>query len=243
MIESNYSLTRLFLTHDITVVIDGKNFTMHLPSIRDLYLERDWNMFYHILNMGSKELTNILHLKEDLSSLKIINLILGDLGQFPQYNVIYNALIDKLPLLLPEYKWDSINKQMKIGSITITDEIWDYIIYLVKLSSGEKVTKPLVFTTEEERQFYMAQKAYEEKLNKIKSSNAKNNDEDSLIKAMLSIVYAFPSLTFDYLADQTMAQIQWLQKHAAGAVSYEVNARAFAAGNIKKGSKLEFFIK
>ena len=89
----------------------------------------------------------------------------------------------------------------------------------------------------------MAQKAYEEKLNKIKSSNAKNNDEDSLIKAMLSIVYAFPSLTFDYLADQTMAQIQWLQKHAAGAVSYEVNARAFAAGNIKKGSKLEFFIK
>jgi hypothetical protein len=40
-----------------------------------------------------------------------------------------------------------------------------------------------------------------------------------------------------------MAQIQWLQTHAAGAVSYEVNAQAFAAGNTKKGKKLEFFIK
>jgi hypothetical protein len=40
-----------------------------------------------------------------------------------------------------------------------------------------------------------------------------------------------------------MAQIQWLQKYAAGAVSYEVNAEVFAAGNMKKGSKLDFFIK
>jgi hypothetical protein len=47
----------------------------------------------------------------------------------------------------------------------------------------------------------------------------------------------------DYLINQTMAQIQWLQKQAAGAVSYEVNAQAFAAGNMKKGKKLEFFIK
>jgi hypothetical protein len=60
---------------------------------------------------------------------------------------------------------------------------------------------------------------------------------------MLSITYAFPSLTFDYLYNQTMAQIQWLQKHAAGAMSYEVNAKAFAAGNVKKGKKLDFFIK
>lgn len=29
-----------------------------------------------------------------------------------------------------------------------------------------------------------------------------------MMKIMLSIIYAFPSLTFDYLFDQTMAQIQ-----------------------------------
>ena len=87
----------------------------------------------------------------------------------------------------------------------------------------------------------MAQKEKEDKINRIKSQ--RQSDKDGLIKIILSITYAFPSLTFDFLFNQTMAQIQWLQKYAAGAVSYEVNAQAMAAGNMKKGKKLDFFIK
>jgi hypothetical protein len=64
-----------------------------------------------------------------------------------------------------------------------------------------------------------------------------------LAKILLYITYAFPSITIDYLINQTMAQIRWLQKYAAGAVSYEVSAQALAAGNMKKGKKLDFFIK
>ena len=87
----------------------------------------------------------------------------------------------------------------------------------------------------------MAQREQEEKIAKLKQS--RNNDKDGLAKILLSITYAFPSITIDYLCNQTMAQIQWLQKYAAGAVSYEVNAQALAAGNMKKGKKLDFFIK
>lgn len=87
----------------------------------------------------------------------------------------------------------------------------------------------------------MAQREQEEKIAKLKQS--RNGDKDGLAKVLLSITYAFPSITIDYLCNQTMAQIQWLQKYAAGAVSYEVNAQALAAGNMKKGKKLDFFIK
>lgn len=87
----------------------------------------------------------------------------------------------------------------------------------------------------------MAQREQEEKIAKLKQS--RNGDKDGLAKILLSITYAFPSITIDYLCNQTMAQIQWLQKYAAGAVSYEVNAQAMAAGNMKKGKKLDFFIK
>ncbi|MDY4729518.1 MAG: hypothetical protein SPC26_05265 [Lactobacillus amylovorus] len=87
----------------------------------------------------------------------------------------------------------------------------------------------------------MAQREQEEKIAKLKQS--RNGDKDGLAKILLSITYAFPSITIDYLCNQTMAQIQWLQKYAAGAVSYEVNAQALAAGNMKKGKKLDFFIK
>jgi hypothetical protein len=86
----------------------------------------------------------------------------------------------------------------------------------------------------------MAQQAAEEKIRKLR---AKKGDAEGLIKMMLVITYKFPSITIDYLFNQTMAQIHWLQKLAAGAVSYEVNAKAFAAGNTKKGKKLDFFIK
>ena len=87
----------------------------------------------------------------------------------------------------------------------------------------------------------MAQREQEEKIAKLKQN--RNGDKDGLAKILLSITYAFPSITIDYLCNQTMAQIQWLQKYAAGAVSYEVNAQALAAGNMKKGKKLDFFIK
>ena len=87
----------------------------------------------------------------------------------------------------------------------------------------------------------MAQREQEEKIAKLKQS--RNGDKDGLAKILLSITYAFPSITIDYLCNQTMAQIQWLQKYAAGAMSYEVNAQALAAGNMKKGKKLDFFIK
>ena len=111
---------------------------------------------------------------------------------------------------------------------------------MLRLSCGEKVEKPRTFNSEEERQFYLAQKKMDEKIKKIKSQ--KTGDSDGLLKSFLTIQYKF-NLSFDYLAEQTLAQIQWLQGYAAGAVSYEVNAQAFAAGNMKKGSKLDFFIK
>ena len=111
---------------------------------------------------------------------------------------------------------------------------------MLRLSCGEKVEKPRTFTSEDERQFYLAQKVMEEKIKKIKTQAP--GDSEGLLKSFLSIQYSF-NLSFEYLAEQTMAQIHWLQKHAAGAVSYEVNAKAFAAGNMKKGKKLDFFIK
>ena len=68
---------------------------------------------------------------------------------------------------------------------------------------------PPTFNSEEERKFYLAQKEYEKKIAKIRSKNNKQKgSEDQLIKIFLSITYAFPSLTFEFLFEQTMAQIQ-----------------------------------
>jgi hypothetical protein len=77
---------------------------------------------------------------------------------------------------------------------------------LLKLSCGEKVVQPPVFNSEEARKLYLAQQEQEEKIRRIKSQG--NHDKEGLIKGLLAITYAFPSITIDYLLDQTMAQIQ-----------------------------------
>jgi len=241
-ISSNYSLSRLFITKNIDITVDNKVFTLILKPIKEMYLDKDWNAVYHIWTASTENLKKMLPLeKEEPTSYKILTLILFQIGVYDKYRKFYDIFHNKLLEIIPDLEIDLGHKELKVNGISITEEIWEYVIYLLKLSNGEKVEKPLTFTSEEARQLYLAQKANEEKIRKIKSQ--KQGDTDALSKIMLSITYAFPSFTFDYLYNQTMAQIQWLQKHAAGAVSYQVNAQAFAAGNVKKGKKLDFFIK
>ena len=70
------------------------------------------------------------------------------------------------------------------------------------------------------------------------SGNSSSND--SLLKTLICITYAFPSFSLDTLTGFTITQIQWLYNDAAKAINYQVKAQAYAAGNIKK---LDFFLK
>jgi len=242
-IESNYSISRLFITKEIEITIDNKqSFIIILRPIKDLFLDKDWNIAYHLWTASGEKLQQLLPLKDkEPTPYDILKVIFFTIGQYDKYRKYYDIFFKKIKELIPGIEIDLGHKEIKVNDISITEEIWEYVIYLLKLSNGERVEKPPTFDSEEARQFYLAQKAAEEKIKKIKSQ--KEGDANALAKIMLSITYAFPSLTFDYLYNQTMAQIQWLQKHAAGAMSYEVNAKAFAAGNVKKGKKLDFFIK
>lgn len=247
-IEDNYSITRLFVTKTIKIIVrekqDGKTlfkFDLILQPIKELFLNDDWNIAYHLLTNDDYKKLFSLKGELDLQPFEAMTLVLCELGKYDRFAKFADIIRDSLVKILPDFNIDYINKCLKIGDNTITEEIWDRIIYLLKLSCGEKVTPPLTFDSEEARKFYLAQKAAEEKIKKLRAQ--KSGDVDGLSKMMLHITYVFPSFTMDYLWDQTMAQIQWLQKYAAGAVSYEVNAQAFAAGNVKKGKKLDFFIK
>jgi len=242
-INSNYSIPRLFTTKEIEISVDNnKTFSIFLKPIKDFFLDKDWNIVYHLWTASGEKLKKMLPLEnEEPTPYNVLKVIFFEIGKYDKYRKYYDIFFKKIQELIPGVKVDLGHKTIEVNGISITEEIWEYIIYLLKLSNGEKVTKPLTFDSEEAKQFYLAQKANEERIKQIKSQ--REGDADALSKIMLSITYAFPSFTFDYLYNQTMAQIQWLQRYAAGAVSYEVNAQAFAAGNVKKGKKLDFFIK
>ena len=238
-LKDNFSIFNLFLDKKVKIYANQKFFFLRLPTIKEFSLNDKINATYHIWTLSEEKRQQIIPIECD-SSFDFINIILFQLGIYKEYKDVLSNFQESLTFFLPDLEIDYQNKQLIVNGITITDEIWEYILYLLKLSCGEKVEKPRTFASKDERQFYLAQKKMEEKIKKIKAQ--KPGDSDSLLKSFLTIQYEF-NLSFDYLAEQTLAQIQWLQQYAAGAVSYEVNAQAFAAGNMKKGKKLDFFIK
>lgn len=241
-LNSDFSISRLFFTKDVTITADGKQLIMHLKTIKDIFTDLDWCRFYGFISKKADEndSKNIYKLLDIQDSYALIKMILFDLGQYEQFRKFYDIIKYGLESLFVNIQYDMLSKQIIIQDVIITPEIWDYIVYILKLSYGENIKPPMQFDSEEARQFFLAQQQYEEKIRNIRNQNG---GEDSILKVLLTITYAFPSLTIDYLGNQTMAQIHWLQKYAGGAVSYNVNAQAFAAGNVKKDSKLEFFIK
>ena len=241
-IQDNFDLIRLFINKFITISVDNQDFNLRVPTISDLLLNKELSISYNLWTASLEKLQKDSGLKCD-SSLEFVLKILFELNIYKEFENLSRFFETALQFFIPDVTIDYVKKHLIVNEIIITDEVWDYILYLIKRSQGEKVEKPPTFQTEQDRQNYLAQKKLDDKIKRIKQQNAANADPNGLLKIFLSITYAFPSLTFDYLFNQTMAQIHWLQEYAAGSVSYEVNAKAFAAGNIKKGSKLDFFIK
>lgn len=131
--------------------------------------------------------------------------ILFELGKYKQYKFISDNIIECLKNICPDIVFDYKTKQIIINDITMTAQIWNYLIYVLKLSCGEKTTQPLVFDSPEAKEFFLKQQEYENRINKVKAN--KEGTDDGLAKVLLAITYSFPSLTIDYLLQQTMAQI------------------------------------
>lgn len=244
-ITSDYSLTKLFVVKEINISVDSKyNFKMKVKRIRDFFEDTSWNGVYHLWTLTVSKWKEMLKIELN-SEFDYIKFIIFELGKYRQYADIADSFVKYLQQIFPNIRFEYAKKNqgIYINDLSITSEIWDYVVYLLKLTCGEKVSQPQIFNSPEERAFYLKQQQMEEKIQNLRNKD-KKIDKEGTLKALLTIVYSFPSLTFDYLINQTMAQIHWLQEMAAGEVSYAFNAKAYAAGNVKKGAKkLEFFIK
>ena len=48
ILKDNFSLSRLFITKDITIFVDNKTFNIKLKTIKDWYEDNEWNSTYHL---------------------------------------------------------------------------------------------------------------------------------------------------------------------------------------------------
>lgn len=215
------------------------------PTVKELQFNESLYVALYFWGMSEYKIEESFKLT-NCNSLNFLKFILSKayLKEFWELN---KKMKEALKFFFGDFLYIDKDNELIIQNVKITDEIWNYLIYVLKLIQGEKISKPVNMNnlSPAEKKWMEAQKKMQDKIDSIKkqSNNNKDADSDILIKIILSIIYAFPALKIDYLFNQTMAQIHWLQKYAAGSVSYNLNSMVMAAGNMKKGSKLEFFIK
>ena len=246
-ITSNYSITNLFASKQIKIYVDNTHtFGIVVKSIRDFIEDDDWHTTYRLMARDLLEWRELFQQQIQYDEpLYYLQVLMFQLGAYKQYAKVAGNIEKYLKEIIPGVKINGKEKTWEINGVTITPEIWNYVVYLLKLTCGEKVQKPRIFESAEEKAFFIKQQEMENRIKKIKrnANDKKEGGEDQLMKKILAISYSFPHLSFDYLFDQTMAQIHWLATYAAQEVSYRVSSQAYAAGNLKKGSKLDFFIK
>lgn len=247
MITDNYSITQLFYKKELKMILDKEIIIkLQIPTIANFLDREELYTFLEIVSLEPYDIKKSFGANVK-NKFEFLNLLFFTIAKYSEFFNLKKDIERELQIILNnQLKIDYKNKEFTIhtnvGDVIITPEIWDYIVYLLQLTYGKKVVLPPTFSSEEERKFYEAQKAAEAKIAEIRSKN-NSTDDEILIKMLLCITYKFPSLTFDYLFNQTMAQIHWLHNYAKGSVSYEVNAQACAMGNMKKNQKLDFFIK
>lgn len=242
-ITSNYSILNLFVkdNKEVKVFIGNQIIVLHLKSLKEFFSNDEWTTCYTVICRDDYRKKLLPTQYQSPDSLTEIKNIIFEFGMYKQYTKIVTLLREQLSTLIQDLSFDFKQKELIANNVIITSDIWNYIIYILKLSCGEKEEKPPVFENEAARQLYLAQKEFEKQINKIKNKNG--GDTEQILKILLTISYQAPALTFDYLFNQTMAQIHWLYTYAAQSVSYDVTKMAYASGNLKKGQTPNFFIK
>ena len=101
-IQSNYSISRLFIDKQITFYIENSgSFIMKVKTIYDFFHDDEWNIAYHFLTQSVQFYQKQLN---------------------PQIDSSFAAL-NTLNDLFPQMTFNFIDKEISINNLTITEEI------------------------------------------------------------------------------------------------------------------------
>lgn len=119
---NNYSITKLFMSKDITVYANGKPFIVRAHSVKEFYENTTLNSVYHLW-VSSLSQTQKLYFTKIENSYDALVTMIFEYGKFDRYRDVANKMREVLPLVLPQVEIDMPNKIIRINGITMTAEI------------------------------------------------------------------------------------------------------------------------
>lgn len=239
--RDSINLFSLFIDKEVVLYNDKAKIILLAPTVRSLYEKANLSLVVNFMRREFADMEKLFKIWKPNSMFEILKLLMNEAGQYREFIGYKQGILEGLQnLFVDPVILDNLGN-LWIGEVLLDEELYKYIVYVVRRLSGEKIEPPKVFKSKEEEEYFKMMEANEAKIRKIRQQSNRQEGQDVEMKMMLYIQYAFPQYTIDYLADQTFFQLIWLQQKAIKAINYEVEAKAYAAGNMKK--KLKFFLE
>ena len=240
---SDYSVEKLFISKQIRLVNEKKQeVIIRVPTIAEAYQNKSFNIFLHIFNDKKGVFTDILQVlqKNPKTDLELCweLLLCGHILELKDVSEAIRQTI-KFIFQITNFKMEN-NIIWLSDSLTLDEDLFNYVLFILRKSEGMKVEPPRTFKSEADRQRYLEQLAREEKIRKIRSegnaliSNGKIGGKTSILNSFTMIIQAFPTYNFEQLFNMCFEQIVFLQQAAGKILKYQIERSAYAAGNLKK---------
>ena len=122
-IQSNYSISRLFIDKQITFYIeDSGSFIMKVKTIYDFFHDDEWNIAYHFLIQPVSFYQKQLNPQID-SSFAALKILVFDLGMYKQFSKTTEYIRNTLNDLFPQMTFNFLDKEILVNNLTMTEEI------------------------------------------------------------------------------------------------------------------------
>ncbi len=238
---SNHSVSRLFLTHDVTFTNQDKSFTMHIPSLRETIEQPEYLRFADFLSpMRIAAVMKVF--KQNFTYSQVYSMLLCNplVTNLKEFRDISNALLAGFRLAFPQFRITDERVVELAPNVPLDDEVFSEVTFHYPTALGHKVERIPVFGPNDAaaRQFYERTMEAKAKAQELKQKQAA--DEDGLMSVFTIICYKW-NYRPEELYDLTFEQVYYLQHMAQEELSYEHSMAAYVNGNLKKAPK--FFIK
>lgn len=233
-VQDNFSEMHLFFSepvtfkgfHDTRKDLVLAEFTINLPTVRDLYFKQNVGLFLGLIKKTVLELKkgyeNIITCN---SHLEFLNAILTLSETVTQLKPICTQIIQGLQYLCPSIAFEE--QRLVIQKQIVEDELFERMkhIWLVAIGA-ENYSEAIKYMTPEQRML-------EEKVRAIKNSGKNRSDAKSFEKIYIILTYEF-GYSREEILEMTMYMVKTILKYTGKSINYKLTLLAKAYGNTKK---------
>ena len=209
---------------------ENQSFEFIPMKVKDLYFNKPLIWFLGILEQDIEELKKYFTGIEINTHYRFIFTMLTLAEKKSELKETADSILEGLNVIVPGVHFE--NKQIKINSITMTEELFDLIVEVVyKVMNKKEKVKVVDSDDEMTRRMKEMQKKIQDIKSKGKKLDANSTNFEDMFAALL---YEFPQYKLEDLFELNIYTFYYLFKYVGKIANYEVSKIAAGNGLAKK---------